>query len=153
MGTQLVLATHVKSTALFIRHTSYLLIMEGCYKVLENINFENFLKVMGVPDDGTIQKMIQATQQVTLTANADGTWTQVSGLKTTTFPLNQEFKDRWGEKELTGFVTLEGLKLYKLYKLGEVEVLTEEVVLSGDNLTVTLVARDGTKAVRTLVRI
>ena len=38
--------------------------MEGCYKVLENVNFENFLKVMGVPDDGTIQKMIQATQQV-----------------------------------------------------------------------------------------
>ena len=38
--------------------------MEGCYKVEENVNFENFLKVMGVPDDETIQKMIQATTQV-----------------------------------------------------------------------------------------
>ena len=38
--------------------------MEGCYRVEENVNFENFLKVMGVPDDETIQKMIQATTQV-----------------------------------------------------------------------------------------
>ena len=84
--------------------------MEGCYTVEENINFENFLKVMGVPDDETIQKMIQATKQVryyhriyidncslnlskvTLTENDDGTWTQVSGLKTSNFPLNKEFK-------------------------------------------------------------
>eukprot|EP00092_Neocalanus_flemingeri_P087025 GFUD01109748.1.p1 GENE.GFUD01109748.1~~GFUD01109748.1.p1 ORF type:complete len:128 (+),score=45.25 GFUD01109748.1:45-428(+) len=126
--------------------------MEGCYKVEENINFENFLKVMGVPDDETIQKMILATQQVTLTANADGTWTQVSGLKTSTFPLNKEFKDSWGDKELTGLVTMDGMKLNKVYKLGDVEVLTEEVVLSGSRLTVTLVARDGTKAVRKLVK-
>jgi len=66
--------------------------MEGCYTVEENINFENFLKVMGVLDDETIQKMIQATKQVTLTENDDGTWTQVSGLKTSNFPLNKEFK-------------------------------------------------------------
>ena len=38
--------------------------MEGSYTVEENINFENFLKVMGVPDDDTIQKMIKATKQV-----------------------------------------------------------------------------------------
>ena len=38
--------------------------MEGCYRVEENVNFENFLKVMGVPDDETIKKMIQATTQV-----------------------------------------------------------------------------------------
>ena len=38
--------------------------MEGNYKVEENINFENFLKVMGVKDEETIQKMIQATTQV-----------------------------------------------------------------------------------------
>ena len=75
----------------------------------ENIDFDNFLKEMGVTDDATIQKMIQATKQVTklryflisismispkvtLTANSDGTWTQVSGLKTSTFPINEEFK-------------------------------------------------------------
>ena len=83
--------------------------MEGCYNVEENIDFDNFLKEMGVTDDATIQKMIQATKQVTklryflnsnsiispqvtLTANSDGTWTQVSGLKTSTFPINEEFK-------------------------------------------------------------
>eukprot|EP00092_Neocalanus_flemingeri_P048734 GFUD01055730.1.p1 GENE.GFUD01055730.1~~GFUD01055730.1.p1 ORF type:complete len:128 (+),score=37.62 GFUD01055730.1:48-431(+) len=126
--------------------------MEGCYKVEENINFENFLKVMGVPDDETIQKMIQATKQVTLTNNGDGTWTQVSGLKTSTFPLNKEFKDSWGDKELTGLVTMDGLKMNKVYKLGDVSVMTEEVVLSGSCLTVTLVARGGTKAVRKLVK-
>jgi len=126
--------------------------MEGCYTVEENINFENFLKVMGVLDDETIQKMIQATKQVTLTENDDGTWTQVSGLKTSNFPLNKEFKDSWGDKELVGFVTLDGLKMNKIYKLGDVEVLTEEVVLLGSSLTVTLVARDGTKAVRKLAR-
>ena len=65
--------------------------MEGCYTVEENINFEKFLSCMGVPDDDTIQKMIQATKQVTLTDNGDGTWTQASGLKTSTFPLNKEF--------------------------------------------------------------
>jgi len=53
---------------------------------------------------------------------------------------------------LVGFVTLDGLKMNKIYKLGDVEVLTEEVVLLGSSLTVTLVARDGTKAVRKLAR-
>ena len=83
--------------------------MEGCYNVEENIDFDNFLQEMGVTDDATIQKMVQATKQVTelryfinyismispkvtLTANSDGTWTQVSGLKTSTFPINEEFK-------------------------------------------------------------
>ena len=37
-----------------------------------------------------------------------------------------------------------------VFQLGEVEVLTEDVVLAGTLLTVTLVARDGTKAVRKL---
>jgi len=127
--------------------------MEGCYNVVENINFENFLKVMGVTDDNTIQKMIQATKQVTLTANEDGTWTQVSGLKTSTFPLNTEFKDSWGDKELTGFVTMDGLKLTKVFKLGDVKIFSEEVVLSGTALTLTLVARDGTTATRKMVRV
>jgi len=121
--------------------------------VVENINFENFLKVMGVTDDNTIQKMIQATTQVTLTANEDGTWTQVSGLKTSTFPLNTEFKDSWGDKELTGFVTMDGLKLTKVFKLGDVKIFSEEVVLSGTALTLTLVARDGTTATRKMVRV
>eukprot|EP00090_Calanus_glacialis_P002001 TRINITY_DN11502_c0_g1_i1.p1 TRINITY_DN11502_c0_g1~~TRINITY_DN11502_c0_g1_i1.p1 ORF type:complete len:128 (-),score=33.69 TRINITY_DN11502_c0_g1_i1:93-476(-) len=127
--------------------------MEGCYRVEENVNFENFLKVMGVPDDETIQKMIQATTQVTLTANADGTWTQVSGLKTSTFPVDKEFTDAWGDKELTGFVKLDGTTMTKVFKLGDVEVFSEEVVLSGTCLTLTLVARDGTKAVRKMVRV
>ena len=35
-------------------------------------------------------------------------------------------------------------------QLGDTEVLTEEVMLAGSELTVTLVARDGTKAVRRL---
>ena len=35
-------------------------------------------------------------------------------------------------------------------QLGDTEVLSEEVVLEGASLTVTLVARDGTKAVRKL---
>ena len=38
--------------------------MEGTYKVVENINFESFLKVMGVMDDEKIEQMIQATTQV-----------------------------------------------------------------------------------------
>ena len=38
--------------------------MEGTYKVEENINFENFLRVMGVQDEESIQKMIQATTLV-----------------------------------------------------------------------------------------
>ena len=38
--------------------------MEGCYRVVENVNFENFLKVLGVPDDETIKKMMQASTQV-----------------------------------------------------------------------------------------
>ena len=40
--------------------------MEGCYKVVENINFENFLRVMGVTEDDKIQAMIAATKQVSL---------------------------------------------------------------------------------------
>ena len=38
--------------------------MEGTYKVEENINFENFLSVMGVGGEENIQKMIQATTMV-----------------------------------------------------------------------------------------
>ena len=59
---------------------------------------------MGMPDDDSIQKMIQATKQMTLIDNGNGTWTQVSGLRTQTFPLNKEFtvylarssRLRWG---------------------------------------------------------
>ena len=40
-----------------------------------------------------------------------------------------------------------------LFQLGEVEILTEDVVLAGTLLTVTLVARDGTKAVRKLSKL
>ena len=44
--------------------------LEGCYKVVENINFETFLGVMGVPDD-RIEAMIAATKQViSMTMNA-----------------------------------------------------------------------------------
>jgi len=127
--------------------------MEGSYKVVENINFESFLKVMGVMDDEKIEKMIQATTQVTLTNNGDGTWTQVSGLKTSTFPVGEEYKDSWGDKELTGFVTIDGNSMKKVYKLGDIEVLSEDVELSGADLTVTLVARDGTKAIRKMSKI
>ena len=100
--------------------------MQGRYIVQENINFESFLKVMGVTDDTKIEEMIKATkggakwntytsppqfseletlreilgfhltgsgcQEVSLADNGDGTWTQVSGLKTSTFPINQEYK-------------------------------------------------------------
>ena len=38
--------------------------MEGRYKVEEAINFGNFLRVMGVTDDETLQEMIQAHRQV-----------------------------------------------------------------------------------------
>ena len=38
--------------------------MEGTYTVVENINFDSFLRVMGVQEEETIQKMIQATKQV-----------------------------------------------------------------------------------------
>jgi len=41
----------------------------------------------------------------------------------------------------------------KVYKLGDVEVLTEEVILDGTDLTVTLIARDGTKAVRRMTKV
>ena len=95
--------------------------MEGCYKVEENINFESFLRVMGVTEEEQIQRMMAATKeviviiilsssssslsslssyyhhyhyQVTLTNNGDGTWTQVSGLKTSTFPIGQEYTVR-----------------------------------------------------------
>merc|ERR1711915_100271 len=126
--------------------------MEGVYNVQENVNFENFLKVMGVTDEATIEKMINATKQGTLTANQDGTWTQVSGLKTLTFPVNTEFKDSWGDKELTGYVTMEGAKMTKVFKLDGNDIFSEEVLLDGNNLTLTLIARDGTKAVRKMVR-
>ena len=53
--------------------------MEGCYRVEENVNFEAFLRVMGVTDEAQMEKMIAATKQVTLTDNGDGTWTQESG--------------------------------------------------------------------------
>ena len=36
--------------------------MQGRYRVEENINFESFLKVMGVRDDTKIEEMIQATK-------------------------------------------------------------------------------------------
>ena len=68
--------------------------MEGCYRVEENVNFEAFLRVMGVTDEAQMEKMIAATKQVTLTNNGDGTWTQVSGLKTSTFPIDKEYTVR-----------------------------------------------------------
>ena len=34
------------------------------------------------------------------------------------FSLCIFMKDSWGEKELTGFVTLDGLTLNKVYKVG-----------------------------------
>ena len=46
---------------------------------------------MGVTDEAQMEKMIAATKQVTLTNNGDGTWTQVSGLKTSTFPIDKEY--------------------------------------------------------------
>merc|ERR1712156_65261 len=107
--------------------------MEGVYNVQENVNFENFLKVMGVTDEATIEKMINATKKVTLT-------------------VNTEFKDSWGDKELTGFVTMEGAKMTKVFKLDGNDIFSEEVLLDGNNLTLTLIARDGTKAVRKMVR-
>ena len=36
--------------------------MEGRYIVEENINFESFLKVMGVTEDSQIEAMIKATK-------------------------------------------------------------------------------------------
>jgi len=77
----------------------------------------------------------------------------VSGLKTSTFPIGEEYKDSWGDKELTGFVTIDGNSMKKVYKLGDIEVLSEDVELSGAELTVTLVARDGTKAIRKMSKI
>ena len=91
--------------------------MDGCYKVEENVNFEAFLRVMGVTDEAQVEKMINATKEVTLTDNGDGTWTQASGLKTSTFPINKEYKDSWGDKELTGFVTMNGNVMKKKYKV------------------------------------
>ena len=49
---------------------------------------------MGVTDEAQMEKMIAATKQVTLTNNGDGTWTQVSGLKTSTFPIDKEYTVR-----------------------------------------------------------
>ena len=74
--------------------------MEGSYKVEENINFESFLRVMGVTDDAQIEAMIQATKQVTLKNNGDGTWTQESGLKTSTFPINKEYKVHYTKNQI-----------------------------------------------------
>ena len=91
--------------------------MDGCYKVEENVNFEAFLRVMGVTDEAQVERMIAATKEVTLTDNGDGTWTQASGLKTSTFPINKEYKDSWGDKELTGFVTMDGNVIKKKYKV------------------------------------
>ena len=36
--------------------------MQGRYIVQENINFDSFLKVMGVTDDTKIEEMIKATK-------------------------------------------------------------------------------------------
>ena len=79
--------------------------MEGCYRVEENVNFEAFLRVMGVTDEAQMEKMIAATKQVTLTDNGDGTWTQVSGLKTSTFPINKEYTVRqlWYDDTFSSF--------------------------------------------------
>ena len=66
--------------------------MEGRYKVIENINFEAFYRLMGVSDKATIEKLIEATKEVTLMDNKDGTWTQVTGLVTQTFALDKEYK-------------------------------------------------------------
>lgn len=41
----------------------------------------------------------------------------------------------------------------KVFKIGGVEVFSEEVVLSGTSLTLTLVSGKGTKAVRKMVRV
>lgn len=126
--------------------------MEGCFAVEEDINFDNFLK-MFYHDDEKVQKMIENSKQVTLTENPDGTWTINSGLKTSTFPLNKEFKETWDDNELTGFITMEGSKMSKMYKHGEVEVMREELEVSGSSMTLTLLARDGTKAVRKMKRV
>jgi len=67
--------------------------MEGTYKVVENINFESFLKVMGVMDDEKIEQMIQATTQVKLSNNGDGTWTQVIKLKKAHLELMEVMDD------------------------------------------------------------
>ena len=42
----------------------YKVTMEGCYKVEENINFESFLRVMGVTEEEQIQRMMAATKEV-----------------------------------------------------------------------------------------
>eukprot|EP00092_Neocalanus_flemingeri_P066207 GFUD01080627.1.p1 GENE.GFUD01080627.1~~GFUD01080627.1.p1 ORF type:complete len:128 (-),score=51.87 GFUD01080627.1:166-549(-) len=126
--------------------------MEGTYKVEENINFENFLRAMGVQDEESIQKMIQATKLVTLKQNADGTWTQETGLRTSTFPLNKEFEDSFGGKVATGLVTLEEGKMVKTYKIGDTTILTETLLLSDSTLTATLVTADGTQATRRMVK-
>merc|ERR1711892_1158885 len=114
-------------------HTSS---MEGTYTVVENINFDSFLRVMGVQEEETIQKMIQATKQVVLKENADGTWTQETGLRTLTFPINKEFEDSWAGKVATGLVTLEKGTMVKTYKIRDTTILTA----------------DGTDAVRKMTR-
>ena len=40
----------------------------------------------------------------------------------------------------------------KVFKLDGNDIFSEEVLLDGNNLTLTLIARDGTKAVRKMVR-
>ena len=53
------------------------------------------------PDSSELEKLrtilgfhltCSGCQEVSLADNGDGTWTQVSGLKTSTFPINQEYK-------------------------------------------------------------
>merc|ERR1711892_1099927 len=129
-------------------HTSS---MEGTYTVVENINFDSFLRVMGVQEE-TIKKMIQATKQVILKENADGTWTQETGLRTLTFPINKDFEDSWAGKVATGLVTLEEGTMVKTYKIGDTTILTETLVLSDNTLTATMVTADGTEAVRKMTR-
>ena len=45
--------------------------MEGRYIVQENINFESFLKVMGVKDDSKIEETIKATKGEVKYTNKD----------------------------------------------------------------------------------
>ena len=72
--------------------------------------------------------------QVILKENADGTWTQETGLRTLTFPIDKEFEvislhlicqpwimmpfqDSWAGKVATGLVTLEKGTMVKTYKV------------------------------------
>merc|ERR1712128_415438 len=107
---------------------------EGTYTVVENINFASFLRVMGVQEEETIQKMIQAYKQVILKKNTDGTWTQETGLRTLTFPI---IEDSWAGKVATGLVTLEKGTMVKTYMIGDATILTETLALSDNDNTLT----------------